>query len=221
MTTKIIAVLLLVSSFLFGCSSVSLVSNSAPSGYKTLSSKRILVAAKSDNMNIRKQFEDGIVSKLQSKGMTAVAAWKEFPSLNNESAVKKGQEQLVSEFVSANIEAIVVIALHDKIENYDLEADDYTEIGTSAKKNYYGITFIDYYDGADNLPQLRSRNTEITPEAKTQTYTDYVIEAVAYNLSEPKGKRHTGTILVKAENPEYVSEVLGGFTKIIAKELAK
>jgi|GEM_PF-4004458 len=214
-------VLILFTSLLVGCSSVSLVSNSAPSGYKTISSKKILVAAKSDNMEIRKQFENSIAQNLQSKGLNVVTAWQEFPSLTNETVGKKSQQQIVSEFKSANIEAIVVIALHDKIENFDLRAEDYTEIGTSAKTNYYGITFIDYYGTADNLPQLRSRNTEITPEAKAQTYTDYILEAVVYDLSANEGERHTGTLLVKAENPEYVSEVLKGFTNIIGKELAK
>lgn len=218
---KMIPFLLLICGLLSGCSSVSLISNSAPSDYGFTASQKVLVAAKSPNLDLRKQFENAVAAKLQSKGMNAVTAWQEFPKLNSKSANSKDQEQLVSEFKSANIESIVVIALHDKIENYDLEASDYTEVGTSAKKNYYGVTFIDYYDGADNLPQLRSRNTEITPEPKTQTYTDYILEAVVYSLNEPKGKRHAGTILVKAENPEYLSEVLKGFTSILGKELIK
>ena len=109
--------LLLVTSIvlLSSCSpAIKLVNSWKSNEFTATKGKKILVVAKSKDIEVRKAYESTIVKELKRKNIEAIEAYKLFPNLNEDKKRSKEEiKEVLSLFNSKGIKAIMLTSLKD------------------------------------------------------------------------------------------------------------
>lgn len=211
--------------FLTSCSSVKLTNSWSSDRFESAKSKKVLVVARSNDLEVRKAYEHGIVLKLKELKINAVPAYLEFPKLKEDKdRTPEEIDAIVNQFKSKGIEVILLIALKDtKIEQPRIE--EYTEVYSSNSNNTIRVRFTDYY----NLHSIEYLNRNLRPLNSTNNMpamhkmesTTYILEALIYDLTISFNDQLVAIYEVEASNPESANQVLDRFTNLITKQLKK
>lgn len=209
----------------FSCSSVKLKDSWSSNDFKKAHTNKILVIARSTDSDVRKVYEETLVTKLKKEGVNAVSALELFPNLKEKS--NRSQEEIddiVKMFKREGINSIMLTALKNKnIETSQPDKLTDNTISTS-KIGKYGISFADYYN-VHSIEYLSKElrpgynvvndNSNIQPVLSSTTYT---LEAVVYDLTLEANKQLIGTFEVEATDPSSAKQVLTNFTSIISTQ---
>lgn len=210
--------ILLVVTFLFsGCSGMKLANSYKSDDFETLRNKKMLIIARTPIEDVRKAYELDLVSKLQGKGVNAIASHIAFPDLKRiDNKTAERIAEVIAMFRKEGFDIVTLTSLKD-VQELDVMR---REGGYSSFDEYYGnkyITLRGYYDDVTAPPRLGPKEMD---EAITYTTeTTYVLEAVTYNLALEEEKRLVSVSTAEITNPDTGKGVRKAFAKIVANEL--
>lgn len=126
---------------LFGCSQTVLTSAWYDRAYYATQVQTMLVVAMSDNLRIRRIFEDKMVQKLQQKGVDATASYKVYPE-------ELPTKQQINQYVTSHQIQTVFVGQLVNIEDKNVRYPN-GGFGTGVSfSNYYGSTYGYIYDNS-------------------------------------------------------------------------
>jgi len=212
-----LAIILVLSS----CSSVKVTDSWKGDNLNTLSGKKILVVARSDDMVTRQRFEQEIANKLREKGIDATESYTKFPSMkHNQKRSEAEIEQVVQIIKNEGFSGILLTVLKDKSkEIVTSETGGYTSGGyyPSHYGGYYG-GFGGYYGSVYSPYGYGYGGSYVPSETRTYTSETYALETVIYNLDLPKGKQLLGVLSVDITDPKSASKVAPEYADAVAKK---
>jgi len=143
---KIVPFVILVA-ILSSCASMKLTKSWESNSFENTKKEKILVVSRATDLEIRKAFEQEIVSKLKAEGINAVAAYKAFPDLKDKKNRSEEEiNQLLAMFKSKGINAILSTSLKDtKILKSSPEKKVSSNFSTD-NIGKYGISFANHYN---------------------------------------------------------------------------
>ena len=217
--------LLVLSIVLSNCASTKLTEAWSSKDFNDTKSKKLLVVARSNDLEVRKAYENELVSELKEQGIDAVAAHVKFPNLKEDK--NRSQEEIdaiLSMFNKNGIKSIMLTALKDtKIESSS--AKSATDYGSASIKGKYGVSFTDYYNVhsieyiSRNLKPVYNDNA--SENGFVLSSTTYILEAVVYNLTLESDKQLVGIYEIEATNPSSSQKILDKFTTLISKQFKR
>lgn len=215
---KFLLVLILFSS----CASVKLSDAWKADGFKIKENEKVLVVAKSSDVDNRELYETAIVKQLNKKGVSAIEMYNLFPNFEGVKKPSKGEiQEIIELFKKKNITTVLVTSLKSKITQNNA---DVTQKNKYIPSENLGKYFFSFGVGSspNALPKLPPLENEKSDSIDLgEKYTTYVLEAVTYNLLLESNDKLTGVFLVEVIEPKSGEEVLNNFSKIIAKQLEK
>ncbi len=217
---KIIALVIL-SSVLSNCASTKLTETWSSKDFDDTKSKKLLVVARSNDLEVRKVYEDELVSKLKTQGVDAVAANVIFPNLKEDKDRSQEEiETILSMFNKNGIKSIMLTALKDtKVKKSSTE--NTADYSSTSMKGKYGISFTDYYNvhSIEYISRnLKPVDTNTNESVVNLSSTTYILEAVIYDLTLDSDKQLVGVYEIEATDPSSAKQVLNKFTTIITKQ---
>ena len=211
-----LAIILVLSS----CSSVKVTDSWKGDNLNTLSGKKILVLARSDDMVTRQRFEQEIANKLREKGIDATESYTKFPSMKHNLKRSEAEiEQVVQIIKNEEFSGILLTVLKDKSkEIVTSETGGYTSGGyyPSHYGGYYG-GFGGYYGSVYSPYGYGYGGSYVPSETRTYTSETYALETVIYNLDLPKGKQLLGVLSVDITDPKSASKVAPEYANAVSK----
>lgn len=133
---------LILSMLLTACASSNITSSWVDSTYTKFPIKSTIVVAMSDDLRVRRIFEDDMVSQLRLHGVNAVPSSQVFPN-------KLPSKKAISEYVKKNRIQTALIAKLLNIENKDIRYPGNTGFAygnTMSFHNYYSTSYSYIYD---------------------------------------------------------------------------
>lgn len=220
-----IGYLLVIFMLLQSCSSVKLVDAYFTKDDHSLKSKRILVIARSEDLDVRRAYEDELVSKIVQKGFSATTAYELFPDLKekrNRSEVEI--QEIVDQFKAKGIQSIVVTSLKHTRTFRPEPIKREESMPESTQKGRYGVSFVDYYNvNSANFLSSSLRPVPVDSEGiDDQSFletTIYSLEAIVFDLTLTDESQLVGIYEIEATDPKSAEQVLQKFTSIVAKQL--
>ncbi|MFI1743086.1 hypothetical protein [Thalassobellus sediminis] len=223
---KKVTLLLVLVLFVTNCASVKLANSWHSENFDTTKTRKILVVARDNDMDVRTSYENAMVSNLKEEGVDAVSAFEMFPALKeNKNRKQEEIEALVESFKSNGINAIMLTALKDtNIEESQPKSTSFSPVST-ANVGMYGISFTDYY----NVHSIEYISRGLKPvyndsqDAGTTrlSSTTYILEAIVYDLTLANKKQLVGVFEIEITDPSSGKQVLNKFTTLISKQFRK
>ncbi len=219
---KKVTLLLVLVMFITNCASVKLANSWNSENFDTTKTRKILVVARDNDMDVRTSYENAMVSKLKEKGVDAVAACELFPDLKeNKNRSQEEIDDIVKNFKSKGINVIMLTALKDtKVKESQPKSSSNSPIST-ANIGRYGISFTDYYSvhSIEYISRGLKPVYNDTQDTGTKlSSTTYILEAVIYDLSLANKEQLVGVFEIEATDPSSGKKVLDNFTTIISKQ---
>jgi len=196
------------------CSSIKLLDSWKSEDFKSFGGKKILVAAKSPDLEIRKSYEKTIVKNLRESGINAIEMHVKFPNFSNkESRTKEENNQIVKQFLNEGINMIMVTSLKNKIETRNYSIPQSVEIPLEYKNKH-----VFESNTNDKLLNNKSLNSKSQVGLKNIKMTTYVLESITYDLSLEREKQLVNVCLVDVENPKSGVQILDKFCEIVSSQ---
>lgn len=225
---KRVNISLLLSVVIFSsCVSAKLSKSWSSDNFNASESKKTLVIARSNDMEVRKAYEDKLTSELNNKGINAVSSYKVFPDLKEKLKRSEGEiNTIVKNFKSAGIQTIMLMALKDTktIESVPSKME-YAKSST-VNIGRYGVSFTDYL----NIHSVEYINSTLRPLINDSnnsnnevvlSSTSYLLEAVVYDLLLESKKQLVGAYEVEVIDPKSGNQVLNRFSSLVVKQLKR
>ncbi len=191
---------------------------------QTLKNQKIIVLSKSNDKVARERFEKDLADRLRSSGVNAVEGFVAFPELEQKKRTPAEIEIEVKKVIEAGFTGVIVSGVKNKktlsesstVGGYDR---DVTTGHSGPMFDYFSNYGFGSFYGDSYNSDLGSVYMEA--ETTTNSYDVYIIEAVTYNLTLPKGEQLVAVLSVKVTDPTSYAEVADKFTKMIAKQFNK
>ncbi len=198
------------------CSSVKLLDSWKSQSFKSFAGQKILVAAKSPDLEVRKSYEIAIVNQLRKQGIKAIEIHKTFPSFEEkENPTDEEVSKIVKQFKEKGITAILITSLKSTIKTKSDNAPQLVDIPNQYQNKY--LFSFNNSDDVHALPKLSALGTNDTPRVEL-TSTTYVLEAITYDLTQEKDKQLVNVCLVDVTDPDSGKKILERFSKIVSDQ---
>ncbi|KQC28632.1 hypothetical protein [Flagellimonas eckloniae] len=209
--TSVIGLVLLIS-FLFGCSSVKVTDSWR--GIKTLNikDKNILVVSKTEDRSVQIRFEKDMVQVLNENGYSSVESHIKFPFSDPTKKVEKDKiEEVIQNLRENDIDVVIVSHL--------LDSKEYTTTITTGDAFYRDPFPYRYHRYRSFYGYTGSYYTDYhTKEVEGITY---ILETLVYDLTNPTENQLISVITSKVDNPNSLGITSEDFSKSIVKNLTK
>ncbi|KAA1244447.1 hypothetical protein [Aquimarina sp. RZ0] len=203
----------------WSCSSVKLIDSWESKDFQAVKSKKILIAAKSPDVEVRKSYEVSIANQLRNQGINAIEIHKTFPDFEEkEDPTEEEIAEITKQFKNDGITAILVTSLKNTINTRNDNTPKRVDIPAEYQKRY----FFSFNAGDDihMLPKLSALEGGDVPKVEL-TSTTYVLEAITYDLSQKKDKQLVNVCLVDVTDPNSGKKILNKFSKIVSDQFKK
>lgn len=203
------------------CSSVKLSDSWKSENYDIENNSKVLVAAKSLDLEIRKEYETAIVNDLKRKGISATELHKAFPNFKGvENPTAEKLREIIALFKTKNFSTLLVTSLKStEIIKNDKKIEEKTYFSND-KMGKYILSFNtnNIVQNVAVLPRgYENRNSSNDSQLELES-TIYSLEANIFDLMiKPDGIEHVGVISVEVTNPKSGKNVKTKFSKIVAK----
>lgn len=206
-----------------GCSSVKVLDAWKGDNVNTIDNENILVIARTENQLARVSFEKEIARQIRAQGHNATESHIKFPGHKPDHKLSEEEiEALKKEIQDAGFNGVFVSVLKDLQETTRV-----TEEGGYYTGGYTGGPYGSYYPGYyggfygyyGNAMSYSTYGNYVPPTISTQTSKTYILETVAYNLTQPEDKQLVIVVTSKVDNPQNVSATAKEYAKAIAKAL--
>jgi len=201
------------------CSNIKVLASWKADNVSDIKDNNVLVIARTDDNQARIAFETEIAKALEEKGIKATTSFSVLPpKVKVGKSVTEAQKVAFRNFVKTEgYDGIVLSVIKDTQET----TKTYTDGG------YYAGATVPFYPGYYNgfysyyyHPMAYSSfGTYVEPSSTTTTYKTYVLETVAYDLTQKDGKQLVAVVTSKIENPQNITRNAELYTKKITKAL--
>lgn len=186
---------LLLSGLITACASSNLTSSWVDKNYTQFPIKSTVIVAMSDNLRIRRIFEDEMVNQLRTHGVNAVASSSFFP---NELPSKSDMEAYVKKHNTQSVFVAKLINIEDKEVRYP---------GNTGLGYNRGISFYNYYNRSYSY---------IYDDSYTVSY-EYV--NVEFTLFDTKNRSPIWSTSSESVDPSDINNIINELTGILAKNM--
>jgi len=217
-TLKLTAILLMV--ITTSCSGIKVLDAWKSDSSANIMNNNILVISRTENKQARIAFEQEIAKQLRAKGMKATESFKEMPNFNHDTELTETQQKNFKEFLSnEGYDAVIVTVVKDYQERTETSQDG----GYYAGASYYPSYFPGYYGGFygyyGNRMSYSTYGSYVPMSSTTQVVKTYIVETVAYDLTQEDGKQLAAVVTTKIDDPQNVTKNALEYTEKITKAL--
>ncbi len=209
--------------FLQSCSSTKVLSawKSDQDTIDKFKEKNILVIARTADDHARIAFEEAIKLQLEAKGLKATESFKKFPKIHNEREMSDERMAMVLSILdSEGYTGIVITVIKDEEQHTET-----TSNGVYVGASYGG--YPGYYGGFNNYyarpyaygSYYNSFGGYIPTSTSTRTYSNYILETVAYNLDEPTENQLVAITTTSIGDPKEAYKAAENYAAKIMKSL--
>ncbi|PTB31828.1 hypothetical protein [Photobacterium phosphoreum] len=194
--------LLFISLFCFlltACASSNLTSSWVDKTYPNMPIKSSLVVAMSDNLRIRRIFEDDMVQDLQAKGVNAIASSQLFPN-------KLPSKSDIAGYIKKNNTQTVFVAKLVNIEEKNVNYPG-SRLGYGYGGYNRGLSFNNYYNNSYSY---------IYDDSYTVSYEFVNVE---FTLFDTKSHKPIWSTASESVDPTNMNDIIGELTHILIKNL--
>jgi len=212
----LITLLILTSS----CSTIKVLDAWKSDDIGSITSKNILVIARTAHKPSREAFEQGIVKELAKKGLKGTTSYKIFPKLNPNKKLSPEEIESIKEMLrEKGIDAVIVSVVKDVKEISETTVDGGYEAGASLS-SYYDMSYIGFYGYYASPGSYSSfQGIEVEETRTTRTNKIYVLETTVHNLDLPGKKQLVAMVTSKIDQPESITALANEYAKTIARAL--
>ena len=181
---------------LTSCASSNLTSSWVDRNYSNVPIKSSLVVAMSDNLRVRRIFEDDMVKELQNKGVNAISSSQIYPN-------KLPSKADLSSYIQKNGTQTVFVAklvnIEDKNIRYPGNNNSYGYGGSMSFHNYYNSSYSYIYD---------------------DSYTvSYEFVNVEFTLFDTKSHKPIWSTPSESVDPNNMNDIISELTHILIENL--
>jgi len=218
--------LLVLTVVLTSCSSTKLSGSWNKEGYVYNKEADLLVYARSKNKDIRKQYENYLVSSLGKGKVSSKAANVVFKDLKeNENMTEEEGKALVNELMAKGFDRAFVMFLKDTRVNYIRDKRKEGSSNYQISPNRKGISFTDSYS-VNSIEYISQGPSKRGPDDEVEIpniekYNTYIIEGLLYDLKENYQDQLVAVYEIEVQEPATPSEILESVIGIFSKELKK
>ncbi len=211
--------------FLQSCSSVKVLSawKGEQETIDKFREKNILVIARTADDHARIAFEEAIKLQLEAKGLKATESFKKFPRIHMEREMTEERMAMVLSILdSEGYTGVVITVIKDEQQHTETTSSG-VYVGTSygGYPGYYG-GFNNYYSRPYAYGSYyNSFGGYIPTSSSTRTYSDYILETVAYNLDEPTENQLVAITTTSIGDPKEAYKAAEDYAAKIIKSLEK
>ncbi len=201
------------------CSSVKLMDSWKSENFQSSENQKILVAAKSPELAVRKSYETAIANQLKSQGITAVAIHQLFPDFKDKETPTEDEViTILNTFKAEGITSILVTSLKETITT----KNDNTPQRAVIPTEYRNKSFFSFNSGDNvyDLPKLAPLGGGEVPKV-VLTSTTYILEAITYDITQEKDNQLVHVSLVEVTDPNSGKKILNQFSKIVSNQFKK
>ncbi len=216
--------IMLLAFVLQSCSSVKVVSSwkAEQKHIDEFKKKNILVIARTANDHARYAFEIEITNQLRAKGFKVTESYRKAPKIYPHKEMSEERLALIKSLLkSEGFDGIVITVIKDKTQSTQ----------TTTNGIYFGASYSNYYPGHYGSfynyyaypyaygSYYNSFGGYIPTSTSTRTYTDYVLETVAYNLDETADQQLVAVVTTNIDDPKDAYKTAEKYVEQIMKSL--
>jgi len=184
--------------------------------------KNILVIARTANDHARYAFEIELANQLRARGFKATESYTKAPKIYPNKEMSEERIALIKSLLaSEGFDGIVITVIKDKKEStqtttngiyFGASYSNYYPSHYGGFYNYYAYPYAygSYYDSFGGF---------IPTSTSTRTYTDYVLETVAYNLDEAADQQLVAVVTTNIDDPKDAYKTAEKYVDNIMKSL--
>ncbi len=223
MKIKPFVLILILTFFLQSCSSTKVLSawKGQQENIDKFREKNILVIARTANDHGRIAFEEAIKLQLEARGLKATESFKKFPKINTDKEISEERMTMMKSILaSEGFTAIVLTVIKDEEQHTETTSSGvYVGASYGGYPGYYG-GFNSYYAQPYAYGSYyNSFGGYIPTSSSTRTYSDYILETVAYNLDEPTENQLVAITTTSIGDPKEAYKAADEYAYKIMKSL--
>ena len=189
---------------------------------KEFKDNKILVIARAADKSARIAFEQAIADKLRENGLNATESFSRVPVMHMEREMTEERMNMIRSLMdSEGSTAVVITAI--KQEEKRTKTTHSGVYASGAYSNYYpGYygNFFDYYSYPYAIgPYYSAFGGYIPVSASTRTYSNYIIETVAYNLDMEGNDQLVSVVRTSLKDPRDAYKTADQYMDAISKSL--
>lgn len=184
--------------------------------------KNILVIARTANDHARIAFEEAIAVELRSRGMKATESFKKAPKIYPNREISEERVALIKSLLASEGYTGIVLTVIKDQEQITRITSSGIYIGAGYSSYYPGSygSFYNYYASPYAYGSYYdSFGGYIPTSTSTRTYSNYVLETVAYNLDEPSENQLVAITTSSVDDPREAYKTAEDYVAKIMKSL--
>ncbi len=221
---RLLLVFIVVSLMQSCSSSVSVIDSwkAEPSVVDNFKGRNVLVLARTADNYARIAVENQFTKELTARGIKATSSFTRMPRLNQNREMTEERLTLIRTILeSEGYDGIIILAVKDKSQ----------VTRTTSSGIYVGATYNNYYPGYYggfynyySYPYAyggyySSFGGYIPVSTSTRTYSNYVLETVAYNLNASENDQLVAVVTTKVDDPRDLDKTAEKYVTSIFKSL--
>lgn len=216
--SKIFGAIILLS-ILSSCSNIKVLASWKADNVDDIKDNNVLVIARTDDNQARIAFENEIAKALKDKGIKTTTSFSVLPpKIKIGKGVTEEQKVAFRNFLKTQgYDAIVLSVIKDTKETTKTYNDGGYYAGATVP--FYPGFYNGFYSYYYHPMAYSSFGTYVEPSSTTTTYKTYVLETVAYDLTQDDTKQLVAVVTSEIENPQDINRNAALYTKKIAKAL--
>lgn len=185
--------------------------------------KNVLVVARTADDHARIAFEEAITNELKAQGIKATESFKKIPRIYpNREITEERVAMMRSILASEGYNGIVLTVVKDKSETtYVNQSSVGVGMGYGAYPGHYGSFYNYYAYPYASGPYYSSFGGSIPVSTTVNTYTNYVLETVAYNLEESGDDQLVAVVTSELKDPKNAYKEAREYAAVIMKSLRR
>lgn len=206
------------------CSSVKVLNawKAEPEILKNFKDNKILVISRTADKSARIAFEQAIADKLRENGLNATESFSRVPTMHMEREMTEERMNMIRTLLkSEGYNGIVLTVI--KQEEKRTSTSNSGIYASAAYSNYYpGYygNFYNYYAYPYAMgPYYSAFGGYIPMTSTTRTYSNYILETVAYNLESEGDDQLVSVVRTSLKDPKNAYKSADDFMEAISKSL--
>lgn len=223
MKAGIVFVLVLSNLLNLGCSSAKVIGawKGDPENIAKFREKNVLVIARTADDHARIAFEEQIAEQLRARGIKATESFTKVPKIYPNKEITEERVALIKSLMeSEGFTGVVLTVIKDEEQvTATTTSGAYVGVYNNYYPGYYG-GFYNYYSQPFAYgPYYDSFGGYIPMSSTTRTYSNYVLETIAYNLDEPAENQIVAVVTSRLEDPKEAYKTAEKYVQSMMKSL--
>ena len=223
MKQGIILGILLMSLAFQGCSSVKVIGawKGEPENIAKFREKNVLVIARTANDHARIAFEEQIANQLRARGIKATESFIKVPKIYPNREITEERVALIKSLLdSEGYNGVVITEIKDEEQVTSTSTSGaYVGVYSNYYPGYYGGFYNYYAQPFAYGPYYDSFGGYIPMNTTTRTYSNYVLETIAYNLDEPAENQIVAVVTSRLDDPRDAYKTAEKYVQAMMKSL--